>query len=504
MEIFSNLALGFDRALQPDALLFCMLGVTVGTFVGVLPGLGAMVAISLALPLTYYLDPAVALIMLSGIFYGAQYGSSTAAILLNVPGTATAAATCLDGYPLSQQGKAGIALFITTICSFLGGTFGIVMLSAFAPLIADVALRFGSAEYFAIMLLGLVAASSLSIGSPLKGLAMVVVGVALGLVGIDVNTGQFRFTYGNHNVYDGLGLVAVAMGLFGVGEIIYSIGRNENKPPSTKVSFREMIPSRREARAAVMPTARGSLVGFVMGALPGAGPSIAAFMSYALEKKVAKDPSRFGKGAIEGIAAPEAANNAAVQSAFIPTLSLGIPGDVVMAVLLGALLIHGITPGPAFISGQPEIFWGLIASFWIGNVLLLILNIPLIGIWVRILTIPYKILYPSILFFVCIGMFSVRNNIFDVYIVAAFGIVGYLMRVFNYPAAPLLLGFILGPLMEEHLRRTLRLSQGDFSVFIERPISLSILMVTVGIIVVAIITSIRARRNRRSSPPQEL
>ncbi len=480
MDLFADMAGGFAAAFSPQALLFCFIGVTVGTFVGVLPGVGAMAAVAICLPFTFYLEPMVALIMLAGIFYGAQYGSSTASILLNIPGTVTAAVTCLDGYPLTKQGRAGPALFITTVTSFVGGSIAILLLMGFAPLIAAFALRFSSAEYFAMMLLGLVAASTLSLGSPLKGLCMVVVGVALGIVGTDINTGTARFTFGILELSDGLSLVAVAMGLFGVAEILASVGQGRTVMVDPKsITLRSLIPTRRDIRESVMPTFRGTAIGSGIGALPGSGAIVATFMAYALEKRVSDNPSKFGRGAIEGIAAPEAANNAAVQAAFIPTLSLGIPGDALMAVLLGAMMIHGIVPGPQFITEHAVTFWGLVASFWIGNVLLLVLNIPLIGLWVRLLAIPYHLLYPAMLFFICIGVYSVNNNVFDIYTVIASGAVGYFMIRFQYPAAPLLLGFILGPLMEEHLKRALLISHGDFTVFVQRPISLAFIAVTV-------------------------
>jgi len=498
MEILSNLAQGFEVALTWQNLLFCFVGVTIGTFVGVLPGIGALATISLALPLTFHLDTTAALIMLSGIFYGAQYGSSTASILLNLPGTATAIVTCLDGYPMAQKGRAGVALFVTAITSFVGGAVGIVLLMTAAPLIAEVALEFGAPEYFTIMLLGLVAASSFSVGSPLKGYAMMLIGIAIGLVGIDVNSGQMRFIFGNYSFAEGLGLVAVAMGVFGVAELLASIGGKTAAKPTRHISFRSMLPTRSDVKRSVLPTGRGSLIGFLIGALPGAGPSIAAFLAYAAETRATRPPEGFGSGAVEGIAAPEAANNASVQSAFIPTLSLGIPGDAVMAVLLGALMIHGITPGPHFISEEPDMFWGLAASFWIGNLLLLVLNIPLIGIWVKILTIPYRILYPVILMLVCFGVFSVRNNMMDVYIMLCAGVVGYVLRIFGFPAAPLLLGFILGPLMEEHFRRSLVIARGDMSVFIERPISATLLALTLMILAVPLLGGLRARWGRRS------
>lgn len=491
-DFLANLALGVDRAFSPDALLFCFIGVSVGTLIGVLPGLGPLAAMSLALPLTYYLDPTVALIMLAGIFYGTQYGGSTASILLNLPGSATAAVTCLDGYPMAQRGQAQLALFITAINSFVGASFAILLVMGFAPVLAQFALRFSAAEYFSVMLLGLIAASTLSLGSPVKGLAMVIAGLALGLVGTDVNTGMFRYTFGFFELADGLSLVAVAMGLFGVAEILSNIGRPAGKAVDVgRISLRSMLPTRAQWRQLAMPTARGSVVGSFVGALPGTGPGIAAFMAYAFEKKLSRDPSRFGKGAIEGISAPEAANNAAVQAAFIPTLSLGIPGDAVVAILLGAMLIHGITPGPNLISNQPDLFWGLIMSFWVGNVMLLFLNIPLIGLWVRLLQIPYHLMYPAVLLLICVGVYSANNNVFDIYIVLIFGVVGFLMRKFDYPAAPLLLGFILGPLLEEHFRRALLLSQGNPLVFFERPISAVFLVVCAVFLASAFLPRIR-------------
>ncbi|MAY87843.1 MAG: hypothetical protein CML02_14135 [Pseudooceanicola sp.] len=478
MEGFlAHVQLGLATALSAEALLFCFLGVTVGTIVGVLPGIGALAAISLALPLTYYLDPTVALIMLAGIFYGAQYGGSTASILLNLPGTATSAITCLDGYPLAQKGKAPLALFVTAINSFVGSSFAIVLVMGFAPMIAAIALKFSSAEYFSVMLFGLIAASTMSVGSPLKGLAMVVFGIALGQVGTDVNTGMFRFNFGILELADGFSLVAVAMGLFGVAEIMSNVGQPSGAPMNVKgMRFRDMLPTRPEWRQIWMPTLRGSAIGSFIGALPGTGPSIASLMAYATEKRLSRTPSEFGQGSLAGLSAPEAANNASVQAAFIPTLSLGIPGDAVVAVLMGAMILHGIQPGPNLINDQPEMFWGLIMSFWIGNLMLLVLNVPLIGLWVRLLSIPYSLLYPAIILFICIGVYSADNNVFDIYVVLGFGVLGYLMRRYGYPATPVLLGFILGPLLEEHFRRAMLFSRGDLTVFLQRPISAAFLL----------------------------
>jgi TctA family transporter len=471
MDIFNGLMLGLESALQPVTLLYCFIGVFLGTLIGVLPGIGALAAISLLLPITYHIPPTAAIVMLAGIYYGAQYGGSTASILLNLPGTPSSAVACLDGYPMAKQGRAGVALFMTTIASFVGSMLGILALVLFSPAIAELGLKFGAAEYFAMMLLGLIAASALASGSPAKGLSMVILGLLLGTVGTDVNSGQARFDFGIPELMDGINLVALAMGMFGVSEVISGINQVRGSEVKEKITMRTMTPTRKDVKDSIMPMLRGTGIGSFFGALPGTGASIASFMSYAVEKKIAKDPSRFGNGAIEGITAPEAANNAAAQTAFVPTLSLGIPGDAVMALMLGALIIHGIQPGPMLMSQQPELFWGLIVSFGIGNVMLLVLNLPMIGMWVAILRIPYRVLFPAILVFISLGVYSVNNNTFDVLMVAGIGAVGYLLAVFKFEAAPLLLGFVLGPLMEENLRRALLLSRGELSTFIDRPIS---------------------------------
>lgn len=479
MSVFADLASGFAVALTPQAIGICFGGVMLGTFVGVLPGIGALAAISLCLPLTYYMLPVHGLILLAGIFYGAQYGSSTSSILLNIPGTPAAAATCLDGNPMARKGRAGQALFIVTLSSFFGGCVAIVLLIAFAPPLARFALTFGASEYFAVMLLGLVAASTAASGSAVKGLAMVVLGLILGMVGTDVTSGVYRFTLGFVELTDGINLVALAMGLFGIAEVLANLTRPGYEPPPEKsFRLRDMLPTRDEGRTAVKPAIRGSLVGSWIGALPGTGPAIAAFLAYALEKRISRHPERFGTGVVEGIAAPEAANNASVQAAFIPTLCIGIPGDAVMAFMLGAMIIHGIIPGPQFISEQPEMFWGLVASFWVGNVILVLLTLPLIGVWVRVLSIPRHFLYPTILFLICVGVYSVNNNIFDVLVAVVFGIAGFFMIMFDYPVAPILLGYILGPLVEENFRRTLFISNGDFSAFVRSPVSVGALLVT--------------------------
>lgn len=475
MDIASGLLLGLQTAMQPEILLYCFIGVFLGTLIGVLPGIGALAAISLLLPITFHLEPTAAIVMLAGVYYGAQYGGSTAAILLNLPGTPSSAVACLDGYPMAKQGRAGVALFMTTVASFIGSMLGIVALVAFAPGIAEVGLLFGAAEYFSIMLLGLIAAATLAAGSPLKGLAMVLFGLLLGTVGTDVNSGVPRFDFEIPELMDAISLVALAMALFGIAELISSVNLKRDGEVKEKITLRSMLPSREDVRQSVRPMLRGSGIGGFMGALPGTGPSIAAFMSYAVEKKVAKDPSRFGKGAIEGVTAPESANNAAAQTAFVPTLSLGIPGDAVMALMLGALIIHGIQPGPMLMTAQPELFWGLIVSFAIGNIMLVILNLPLVGIWVSILRIPYHVLYPAILVFICLGVYSVNNNVFDVYMTAVLGVLGYVLLKLRFEPAPLLLGFVLGPMIEENLRRAMLLSRGDPSTFIERPISAVVL-----------------------------
>ncbi|MGQ3353409.1 MAG: tripartite tricarboxylate transporter permease [Phreatobacter sp.] len=474
MDLLSNMALGFQTAFSPENLAYCFLGVFLGTFIGVLPGIGALAAVSMILPVTFYLSPTAALVMLAGVYYGAEYGGSIASILLNLPGTPSAAVTCLDGYPMAQQGRAGEALFMTTVASFVGGSVGIVLLMGFAPLLSQVALAFGAADYFAVMLFGLLAASAISQGTPIKGIVMVVLGVLIGCIGADLETGADRFTMGFHNLFDGVSIIALAMGLFGISEIIASIRGSQRQPPKV-ITFRSMLPRPGELKRSILPMARGATIGSFFGTLPGTGQTIAAFMSYAVEKKVSRTPERFGKGAIEGIMGPESANNAAAQTAFIPTLTMGIPGAATMALMLGALMIHGITPGPMLMTSQPQLFWGLVASFWIGNVLLVILNVPLIGLWVRILTVPYHLLYPAILVLICIGVYSVNNNVFDVYLALAFGVIGYTMRVLGFEPAPLLIGFVLGPMIEENFRRAMLMARGDYLSLFDRPISATLL-----------------------------
>jgi TctA family transporter len=504
MDILNGLLLGLESALNPITLLYCFIGVFLGTLIGVLPGIGALATISLLLPITYHIPPTAAIVMLAGVYYGAQYGGSTASILLNLPGTPSSAVACLDGYPMAKQGRAGVALFMTTIASFVGSMLGILALVLFSPAIAELGLKFGAAEYFAMMLLGLIAASALASGSPAKGLSMVVLGLLLGTVGTDVNSGQARFDFGVLELMDGINLVALAMGMFGISEVISSINQVRGSEVKEKITMRSMTPTRMDVKDSVMPMLRGTGIGSFFGALPGTGASIASFMSYAVEKKVAKDPTRFGNGAIEGITAPEAANNAAAQTAFVPTLSLGIPGDAVMALMLGALIIHGIQPGPLLMTQQPDLFWGLIVSFGIGNVMLMVLNLPMIGLWVAILRIPYRVLYPAILVFISLGVYSVNNNTFDVLMVAVIGAMGYLLAAFKFEAAPLLLGFVLGPLMEENLRRAMLLSRGDMMTFIERPISAGFLSFGVAILLWSAWSSLRSflrERERQADHP---
>ena len=512
LDLINNMMMGFDVALSPSALLACFIGVTLGTFLGILPGIGPLAGISLLLPLTFTQTPVDAIVMLAGIYYGAMYGSSTAAILLHIPGTVAAAVVCIDGYPMARQGRAGVALAITTFASFIGGCFAIILMMVFALPLTTIASSFGSVEYFSMTVLALVAASTMSPGSPIKGVAMVVVGLLLGMVGTDVNSGYARYTFGVAELLDGVNLVVLAMGMFGVAEVFHSFAQQRSDPKGVgkvDLSWRALMPTRQDWKDSTMPTVRGTMIGSGIGILPGTGAAIASFIAYAVERRVSKTPERFGKGAIEGIVAPEAANNAATQASFIPTMSLGIPGSVVMALMLGALLIHGVQPGPLLLNRHPELFWGLVASFWIGNVMLLVLNLPLIGLWVRLLTIPYHILYPGILFFICIGAYASNNNVFDVYLVIFFGVLGYLMRILQLPAAPALLGLVLGPLMEEHFRRALLLSRGDATVFVTQPISGAMLALTVLMLVLTIRSFFRNRRSveaavraARKIPPQ--
>jgi TctA family transporter len=469
---FVDLLHGFSVALQPQNLLYCFIGVMAGNLVGVLPGMGVLSAISILLPLTYGMPPVGAILMLAGLAYGAQYGGAICSILLNLPCHPPHAVTCLDGFPLTKQGKGGTALGITMMGAVFGAAFGILQMIFTAPYIAKIAFQFSAADICSLMLLGLLAGSTLAKGSPLKGVAMTILGLLLGLVGQDINSGVERFTFGIIDLDDGLEIVSLSLGLFGIAEFLRSV--NNTAPINTayaKLGVSDMRPSKADMKKAAFPILRGTIIGSLCSLVPGTGPTIASFVAYAVEKKVSKTPERFGHGAIEGVAAPEASTHSAVQGDFIPTMSLGIPGDAVMALLLGALIIHGITPGPRLIVEHPDMFWGLIASFWIGNLMLVVLNVPLIGVWVKMLMVPYRYLFPSALFFICIGVFSAKNTLFDVVATLFFGVFGYLLILLRFEPAPILLGFVLGPRFEDNFRRALVISRGDLGTFINHPIS---------------------------------
>ncbi len=473
-EIISNLGLGFSVALSWKNLFLAFVGCLIGTLVGVLPGVGPIATIAMLLPLTFGIDPIGALIMLAGIYYGAQYGGSTTAILVNLPGESSSVVTCLDGYQMARRGRARRALATAAIGSFFAGTVATMVVAMFAPPLAEVALKFGAAEYFSLMVLGLVAAVVLAHGSLIKAIAMVILGLLLGLVGTDVNSGVLRFAFGLSELADGIGFVTVAMGMFGICEIIANLEQKEHREVFTS-KVGKLMPTKEDFKRMIAPVLRGTVLGSALGILPGGGALLASFGAYTLEKKVSKYSHEFGKGAIEGVAAPESANNAGAQTSFIPMLTLGIPSNPVMALMIGALIIQGIQPGPMVMTEQPALFWGVIASMWIGNLFLVILNLPLIGLWAKLITIPYRLLYPAILVFCAIGVFSINNREFDIYLMALFGLLGYVFAKLDCEPAPMLLGFILGPMMEEYLRRALLISRGDPMVLIERPISATML-----------------------------
>ena len=475
MDILANLWLGLGVAVSPVNLMWALIGVFLGTAVGVLPGLGPAATIAMLLPATFGLPPVSSLIMLAGIFYGAQYGGSTTAILVNLPGETSSVVTAIDGYQMARQGRAGRALATAAIASFFAGTVCTLLIALFAPPLAELALKFGPAEYFSLMVLGLVASIVLANGSILHALGMIVLGLLLGLIGTDVNSGALRFTFGLPEMADGIGFVIVAMGMFGVGEIIANLEHEGSRDVMVK-KVTGLLPTREDWRRMVAPVLRGTAIGSALGILPGGGAALASFCSYALEKKASKYAHELGKGAIEGVAGPEAANNAGAQMSFIPMLTLGIPSNPVMALMIGAMIIQGIQPGPSVMTEQPQLFWGLIASMWIGNVMLLILNLPLIGLWVRMIMVPYHLLYPMILVFCAIGVYSLSNTTFDIYLMAVFGVLGYVFKKLDCEPAPMLLGFILGPMMEEYLRRALLIAKGDPSVLITRPISATMLV----------------------------
>jgi putative tricarboxylic transport membrane protein len=494
MDLLDNLSLGFATASTLSNLGFCFIGVLLGTLIGVLPGIGPTATIAMLLPITFQIgDPTSALIMLAGIYYGAQYGGSTTAILINLPGESSSAVTAIDGYQMARKGRAGAALATAAIGSFIAGTVSTFLVALLAPPLTGIALQFGAAEYFSLMVLGLISSIALASGSIVKALAMVVLGLLLGLVGTDIYSGTPRFNLGIREYSDGLNFVAVAVGVFGIAEILRNLeDEHERSVAVKKVS--SLWPTREDWSRMMAPILRGTFLGSALGVLPGGGAILAAFASYTVEKRVSKNPGEFGKGAIEGVAGPESANNAGAQTSFIPLLTLGIPANPVMALMIGAMIIQGIVPGPNVATEQPALFWGIIASMWIGNLMLVILNLPLVGLWVKLLTVPYYVLFPIIVGFCSIGIYSVNSNIFDLYSVAFFGFVGYVLVKLRCEPAPLLLGFVLGPLLEENLRRAMILSRGDFSTFLTRPISATLLVLTAAVLIVVLLPSVRKKR----------
>ncbi len=493
MDLLHNLELGFATAGSLENLFFCLIGVILGTLIGVLPGIGATATIAMLLPITFQLEPVSSLIMLAGIYYGAQYGGSTTAILINMPGESSSAVTAIDGYQMARNGKAGTALAVAALGSFFAGTVATLLVAIFAPPLTVIALKFGAAEYFSLMLLGLVSAIALAHGSILKALAMVVLGLLLGLVGTDIYSGTPRFTFGITEYADGLNFVALAVGVFGIAEILKNLeGDQDRTVLGTKLGA--LWPSREDLKLMVAPMIRGTVLGSALGILPGGGAILASFASYTVEKRLSKTPEKFGKGAIEGVAGPESANNAGAQTSFIPLLTLGIPANPVMALMVGAMIIKGIVPGPNVAAEQPALFWGIIASMWIGNLMLIVLNLPLIGVWVKLLKVPYHVLFPIIMAFCSIGVYSVNSNVYDLYAVAGFGLMGYAMIKLRCEPAPLLLGFVLGPMLEENLRRAMILSRGDPMTFLNRPISLTLLLMTVAVLAIVLMPQVRNKR----------
>jgi TctA family transporter len=493
MELFDNLALGFSTAFTLTNLFYCLIGTILGTAVGVLPGLGPLATIAMLLPATFALPPVTSLIMLSGIYYGAQYGGSTTAILVNLPGESSSIVTALDGYAMARNGEAGKALATAALGSFFAGCAATLLLALFAPPLAVVALTFGPAEYFSLMVLGLVASVVLANGSVLKAVGMIVLGLLLGLIGLDVNSGIPRFTFGMPQLYDGVNFVVVAMGVFGLGEIIHNLEQGATRSVLSR-KIGGLLPTRADLKRIVAPVLRGTFLGSALGILPGGGAMLASFAAYALEKKVSPNRAQFGKGAIEGVAAPEAANNAGAQTSFVPMLTLGIPSNPVMALMVGAMVIQGIQPGPAVLTEQPTLFWGIVASMWIGNVFLVLLNLPLIGLWARMIMVPYHYLFPTILVFCAIGVFSLSNSSFDILLMVGFGFFGYLCAKLGMEPAPMLLGFIIGPMMEEYLRRALLLSRSDPMVFLQRPISATMLVLAALLLVLVLLPSLQKKR----------
>jgi putative tricarboxylic transport membrane protein len=495
MDLLNNLGLGFHTALTLQNLMYAFFGTVLGTLIGVLPGLGPVATIAMLLPSIYTLDATPALIMLAGIYYGAQYGGSTTAILINVPGESSSVVTAIDGYQMARRGRAGAALAAAGLGSFFAGCVGTIIIAAFAPPLTELAFKFGSAEYFSLMVLGLVGAVVLASGSLIKAIAMIVLGLLLGQINTDVITGTARFSFDIPELTDGIGFVVIAMGVFGFGEIIANLGQPEEHREVFTKEVKGLWPTKEDFKEAWPSVLRGTALGAVLGVLPGGGALLASFASYTLEKKVVRNPRvPFGKGAIQGVAGPESANNAGAQTSFIPMLTLGIPPNAVMALMVGAMTIKGIQPGPQVMTSNPELFWGLIASMWIGNLMLIVLNLPLIGIWIKLLTVPYRFLFPAIVVFCCIGTYSLNNNSFDVYMTAGFALLGYVFYKLSCEPAPLLLGFILGPMMEENLRRALLLARGDWSTFLTRPLSAGLLIAAALMIVVVMLPSIKSKR----------
>ncbi|MGN6461947.1 MAG: tripartite tricarboxylate transporter permease [Pseudolabrys sp.] len=493
-DLISNLALGFGIAAQPYNIMLCLIGALVGTLIGVLPGIGSLATIAMLLPITFGLPPVGALIMLAGIYYGAQYGGSTTSILVNIPGESSSVVTTLDGHQMAKQGRAGPALAIAAIGSFVAGCVATVLVAALGAPLTSIALLFGPAEYFSLMVLGLIFAVVLASGSVLKALTMILVGLLLSMVGSDLETGVSRMAFDIPEMSDGIGFVQVGMGVFGFGEILRNLDNPGNRNiVQSKVTG--LMPTIADLKASAGAIARGTVLGSILGILPGGGTIIASFAAYTFEKKVSKNPKRFGKGAIEGVAAPESANNAASQTSFIPLLTLGIPPNAVMALMVGAMTIHGIVPGPQVMTKQPDLFWGMIASMWIGNLALVVINLPLVGVWVRLLRVPYRLLFPMIIIFCVVGIYSLNNSPFDVAMTALFGVVGYWLIKHDFEPAPMLLGFILGPLMEENLRRAMLIARGDATVFLTRPLSASLLVLALILLVIAVLPSIRKRRD---------
>src|SRR6187401_732351 len=490
MELIHNLAIGFGVAMTPANLLFALLGALIGTLIGVLPGIGPIATIAMLLPLTFHLEPVSGLIMLAGIFYGAQYGGSTTAILVNLPGETSSVVTCIDGHQMARHGRAGAALAVAAIASFFAGCISTALIAGFAPPLAKVGQSFGAPEYFSLMLLGLVAAVVLAHGSIIKAVAMIVLGLLVGLVGTDGNTGGTRFTFGIRELTDGIDVATLAIGVFGVGEIISNLSRPEQERSLVAQKITRLWPTGDDFRRAWRAVLRGTALGSILGVLPGGGATLSSFAAYALEKKLSRDPSRFGRGAVEGVAAPESANNAGAQTSFIPMLTLGIPGNAVMALMVGAMMIQGVQPGPQVMTAQPQLFWGVIASMWLGNLMLIVLNLPMIGLWVSLLRVPYRLMFPAIVLFCCIGTYSVGNTVFDIWVMLLFGLVGVFFYKTGAEPAPFILGFILGPLMEENFRRAMYLARGDPRVFIERPISAVLLLMSLALLVILVLPAV--------------